>query len=76
MAEDVKNQQLMSTAELDELADRNQIESFFKHYKDIFDRWLKIECGNEKNFISAMIMDTLMKTIITRLDQFFVIREK
>ena len=66
----------MSTDEIDGLADRSQLESFFKKQKDIFDRWFKVECEDKKNYLSAMIMDTLMKAIIMRLDQFFTIRER
>jgi hypothetical protein len=44
MDEDWRNQERMSTAELDAQSDRKELESFFKTQKEIFDRWVKVEC--------------------------------
>jgi nitrogen regulatory protein PII-like uncharacterized protein len=76
MDEDWRNQDRMSTAELDAQCDRKELESFFKTQKEIFDRWLKVECEERKNYASALVMDTMIKAIIMRLDRFFVVKER
>lgn len=47
MDEDWRSQKRMSTAELDEQSDQGELKSFFRKQKDIFDRWLKVECEEQ-----------------------------
>ena len=75
MAEDQRRQSMMTDEELQEEMETHNILSFLTNRKSIFDRWIKVETEEEGNFMSAMIMDQIMKSIITRLDQFFQLKE-
>lgn len=66
----------MTTQELEEEAKTDKIEKFFKEQLGIVERFMKIQCKEEGNMVSALLMDQIFKSIVIKLDQVFTQRDK
>ena len=43
---------------------------------DLVHRWVKVQAVDEQSVVSAMVIDTIMKAFMLKLDQAFSVREQ
>ena len=74
--EEEQARQSMTPDDLTKSANKKNTEAFFHKLPPILNRWMKCQCIEEGNVISALVIDQMMKAIMIKLDQVLQIKNK
>jgi hypothetical protein len=66
----------MTDQEQEEGTSMVEIQAFLQRVYDILERWMKIMNLEEKDVMSALIVDQLFKSILIKLDSVFGLQDK
>jgi len=67
---------LMTTEELEDDTQEENIMKFYSGSIKILERWMKIMCLEEGDIASTLVVDQLIKGMIIKLDSVFEIKNK
>ena len=74
--EEIRKQNLMTTKELEKMATVPELKEFFKAVFKVLERWMKVMTIEEGDFASTLIVDSIMKCLILKLDAVFGIKDR
>ena len=65
----------MTTEEIEESTNIDELVDFFQGIIKILERWMKVMTSEEGDMVGPLIIDQLLKSIIIKLDTVFAVKD-